>query len=118
MSQFGLFEKRPEEIDTLDKLIAKMLQMDDDPLANAGTRVVISRGNPQARILIVGEAPGPQENCSTKSLLLWNSIAKRMYISPIRFFGCRPANMDKTSASRTPPRSNIIALMFLRSFAL
>ena len=39
-----------------------MLQMDDDLLANTGTRVVISRGNPNAKILLVGEAPGPQEN--------------------------------------------------------
>ncbi|MAT44895.1 MAG: uracil-DNA glycosylase [Anaerolineaceae bacterium] len=39
-----------------------MKNMTEDPLADAGTNVVISRGNPNAKILIIGEAPGPQEN--------------------------------------------------------
>ncbi|HRQ41108.1 MAG TPA: uracil-DNA glycosylase [Chloroflexota bacterium] len=39
-----------------------MMQMTDDPLANAGTNVVIYRGNPKAKLMIVGEAPGPEEN--------------------------------------------------------
>ena len=43
-----------------------MMKMDDDPLANAGTNVVISRGNPNAKILLIGEAPGPQENIQGK----------------------------------------------------
>jgi len=51
---------------SLDDLFNDMMQMSDDPLANAGTNVVISRGNPQARLLIVGEAPGPQENIQGK----------------------------------------------------
>jgi DNA polymerase len=51
---------------SLDELIAKMMAMTDDPLANAGTNVVICRGNPQARLMIVGEAPGPQENIQGK----------------------------------------------------
>ena len=63
MSQSGLFEKSPSiKFGTLDALIESMLKMDDDLLADAGTRVVISRGNPNAKILLVGEAPGPQEN--------------------------------------------------------
>lgn len=40
--------------------------MKDDPLANAGTNVVISRGNPKAKLLLIGEAPGPQENIKGK----------------------------------------------------
>jgi uracil-DNA glycosylase len=51
---------------SLDELIAEMMQMNDDPLANAGTNVVICRGNPQAQLMIVGEAPGPQENIQGK----------------------------------------------------
>jgi len=62
MSQFDLFEPNLEKFTSLKTLIDIMLKMDDDPLADSGTRVVISRGNPQAKILIVGEAPGPQEN--------------------------------------------------------
>ena len=51
---------------SLDDLFSDMMQMNDDPLANTGMNVVISRGNHQARLLIVGEAPGPQENIQGK----------------------------------------------------
>jgi uracil-DNA glycosylase family 4 len=50
------------QFDTLQNLFDAMYKMNDDPLATAGTRVVISRGNPNGKVLIVGEAPGPQEN--------------------------------------------------------
>ena len=63
MSQSGLFGgSQSVKFDTLDALIKAMTNMNDDLLADAGTRVVISRGNPNAKILLVGEAPGPQEN--------------------------------------------------------
>ncbi|MCC7117442.1 MAG: uracil-DNA glycosylase [Anaerolineales bacterium] len=51
---------------SLEELFAAMRQMTNDPLAKAGTNVVISRGNPSAKLLIVGEAPGPQENVQGK----------------------------------------------------
>src|SRR5512133_1329943 len=51
---------------SLDELIGTVTHMDNDPLANAGTNVVISRGNPNAKLLIVGEAPGPEENIRGK----------------------------------------------------
>jgi DNA polymerase len=51
---------------TLDEVLAALRSMKDDPLANAGTNVVISRGNPNAKLLLVGEAPGPQENIQGK----------------------------------------------------
>ena len=54
------------QYESLDKLIAAMKRMKDDPLADAGTNVVISRGNPEAKLMIVGEAPGPQENIQGK----------------------------------------------------
>ena len=68
MSQFDLFntEATQPQHDSLDALIASMMDMNDDPLANAGTNVVISRGNPRAKLLIIGEAPGPQENIQGK----------------------------------------------------
>ena len=63
MSQIGFFDKiQSLGFDSLDALINNMMQMDDDILADAGTKVVISRGNPDSKILLVGEAPGPQEN--------------------------------------------------------
>ena len=51
---------------SLDELFAVMKRMNDDPLANAGTNIVISRGNPNAKLLIIGEAPGPEENIQGK----------------------------------------------------
>ena len=66
MSQSDLFNTSQPKHSSLDELFAEMKQMKDDPLAKAGTNIVISRGNPQARILLVGEAPGPQENIKGK----------------------------------------------------
>lgn len=66
MSQPDIFNQSSMQYTSLDDLINDMMKMNDDPLANAGTNVVISRGNPQAKLLIVGEAPGPQENIQGK----------------------------------------------------
>jgi uracil-DNA glycosylase len=66
MSQYDMFNPPPPTHVSLEELIKDMKQMDDDPLADAGTNVVISRGNPEAKLLIVGEAPGPEENIKGK----------------------------------------------------
>ena len=66
MSQFDLFNQGSAQYTSLDELFSDMMKMRDDPLANAGTNVVISRGNPQARLMIIGEAPGPEENIKGK----------------------------------------------------
>ncbi|MCB0124766.1 MAG: uracil-DNA glycosylase [Caldilineaceae bacterium] len=47
---------------TLDALVDAMQALADDPLASTGSKMVIYRGNPAAKLMIVGEAPGPQEN--------------------------------------------------------
>ncbi len=60
--QFGLFEERPQYYASLEELVVHMINMNDDPLAPAGTNVVIYRGNPKARLMIIGEAPGAQED--------------------------------------------------------
>lgn len=64
MSQSGLFDS--PKYNSLDEVLAAIRGLKDDPLANAGTNIVISRGNPSAKILLVGEAPGPQENIKGK----------------------------------------------------
>ncbi len=51
---------------SLDDVLNALKGMKDDPLANAGTNIVISRGNPGAKLLLIGEAPGPQENIQGK----------------------------------------------------
>jgi DNA polymerase len=66
MNQFDLFSAEREPEMTLAEYLAGVMKMADDPLANEGTNVVISRGNPEAKLLIVGEAPGPQENIQGK----------------------------------------------------
>ena len=66
MSQYDLFGASSSKYSSLDELLDEMKRMKDDPLANAGTNIVISRGNPKAKLLIIGEAPGPEENIKGK----------------------------------------------------
>jgi DNA polymerase len=66
MTQPDMFNPASKKYVSLDELFDVMMNMKDDPLANADTNVVISRGNPNARLMIVGEAPGPQENIQGK----------------------------------------------------
>ena len=65
MVQSDLFNA-PKQYASLDEVLAALRGMKDDPLANAGTNIVISRGNPNAKLLLIGEAPGPQENIKGK----------------------------------------------------
>ncbi len=64
MLQTDLFNA--SKYNSLDEVLAAIRGMKSDPLANAGTNIVISRGNPKARLLLIGEAPGPQENIQGK----------------------------------------------------
>lgn len=62
--QYSLFDNPPEEegFDSLNQLVDRMMEMDDDPLASAGTNMVIYRGSPEAELMIIGEAPGTEED--------------------------------------------------------
>ncbi len=66
MSQPDVFDPNAKHFDSLDDVIKALKRMKNDPLAEAGTNVVISRGNPEAKLLIIGEAPGPEENVKGK----------------------------------------------------
>lgn len=66
MSQPDMFAPQKERFETLDELLDALRNLRDDPLANAGTNIVVSRGNPNAKLLIIGEAPGPEENIRGK----------------------------------------------------
>lgn len=59
--QFTLFDK-PTYFATHAELIAAMLALRDDPLAQYGGRMVIYRGNPTADLMIIGEGPGANED--------------------------------------------------------
>ena len=65
MSQSDLFGST-KKYSSLEDVLSAIRGMKDDPLANAGTNIVISRGNPNAKLLLVGEAPGTQENIQGK----------------------------------------------------
>ncbi|MBV6391390.1 MAG: Type-4 uracil-DNA glycosylase [Anaerolineales bacterium] len=64
MTQPGFFSA--PRFDSLDEVLSAIRSLTDDPLAGAGTNIVISRGNPDAKLLLIGEAPGPQENIKGK----------------------------------------------------
>jgi uracil-DNA glycosylase len=66
MSQPDMFSQSTSRFASLEDVIDALMKMEDDPLANAGTNVVVSRGNPNAKLLIIGEAPGPEENIKGK----------------------------------------------------
>ncbi len=66
MSQPDMFSSKEKHFDSLEAVINALKRMKNDPLAEAGTNVVISRGNPHAKLLIIGEAPGPEENIKGK----------------------------------------------------
>src|SRR5512134_2035976 len=66
MNQFDLFSQPANSFASLEEVIEALKRMQEDPLADAGTNIVISRGNPDAKLLIIGEAPGPEENIKGK----------------------------------------------------
>nr|WP_314592761.1 uracil-DNA glycosylase [uncultured Neisseria sp.] len=51
-----------EKEDLIEGLIDEIKNMCGDPLEYTGNKLVISRGNSKAKLLIIGEAPGPIEN--------------------------------------------------------
>ena len=65
MVQSDLFSAS-KQFSSLEEVLTALKEMKDDPRAKAGTNVVISRGNSNAKLLIIGEAPGPQENIKGK----------------------------------------------------
>jgi uracil-DNA glycosylase len=62
MTQVDQFIQSESKYASLEEVFQKMKRLKNDPLAKAGTNIVLSRGNPHARLMIVGEAPGPEED--------------------------------------------------------
>ena len=69
MSQPDMLSSQGKHFDSLEDVINALKRMKSDPLANAGTNIVISRGNPNAKLLLIGEAPGPEENIKGKPVV-------------------------------------------------
>src|SRR5688500_1268311 len=55
-----------KQYSSLEESLDAIKGLKNDPLAKAGTNIIISRGNPEAKLMIIGEAPGPQENIQGK----------------------------------------------------
>ena len=76
MAQSEMFSPETNSFTSLQEVIDALKRMKDDPLAGAGTNIVISRGNPNAKLLIIGEAPGPEENIKGKPFVGREAFSK------------------------------------------
>lgn len=47
---------------THGELVSDVLELGGDPLESDGGRVVVFRGNPEARLVVIGEGPGAEED--------------------------------------------------------
>ncbi|MBC8331355.1 MAG: uracil-DNA glycosylase [Anaerolineae bacterium] len=122
---FADLNPAPQQYQSLDELFAAMMQMTDDPLANAGTNVVISRGNPGARILIIGEAPGPQENIQGKPFVgragqLLDQILRAVEFDPEKdvFIANSVFRMPPGEAGKAFRKPSIDEINFYRKYVL
>lgn len=110
---------------TLDDLFAAMKDFDAGPVSRNARQAVIYRGNPQAEIMIVGEAPGRDEDREGKPFvgragqLLDKMLAaidlteSRVFITNV-FYWRPPANRtpeDTEIAMVLPFMERMIALM-------
>lgn len=87
--QSNLFDNDPnnKKFSSLDELISHMMSMEDDPLFSSGMNMVICRGNPAAKLMIIGEAPGTNENVQGKPFVgksgqLLNQILGAINLDP------------------------------------
>uniref|UniRef100_A0A7S3EK79 Uracil-DNA glycosylase-like domain-containing protein n=1 Tax=Rhodosorus marinus TaxID=101924 RepID=A0A7S3EK79_9RHOD len=75
----GFFSERPRRVrrrcdedalrgrySTFAELAEAIQNIRDDPLASDGGRIVHYRGNPRAKLMVVGEGPGEQEDIEGK----------------------------------------------------
>ena len=111
MAQPDLFNAK--RYASLDEVLNALKNLKDDPLANAGTNVVISRGNSNAKLLLIGEAPGPQENIKGKPFVgpagqLLDKILQAgdfAHAHPQALATPPPVPAHRSRASPPPPRS-------------
>jgi DNA polymerase len=92
----------------LQELYAPYIQCQQCPLAFLGrTNVVFARGNPNAKILLIGEAPGKDEDIQGKPFVgrsgkLLNEVLQALTLSPendvyiTNIVKCRPPNNRAT----------------------
>jgi uracil-DNA glycosylase len=104
---------------TLDDLRALLEKFEGCPLRNTATQLVFADGNPQGRVMFVGEAPGYEEDVSGKPFVGRSGKLLDLMIEAI--------GLDRTSAyianvvpwrppgNRTPtPQETAICLPFIR----
>ena len=100
-----------EKEDLIEGLIDEIKNMRGDPLEYTGNKLVISRGNSKAKLLIIGEAPGPIENEEGEpfrgpaGILLDEMLESEKFkldqdiyiILLTRCFACHQVKMEKSS---------------------
>ena len=99
--QSELFDA-PPRFETLEELVAALEALEDDPLAAFGTNIVVYRGNPDARLMIIGEAPGAEEDRLGKPFV---GRSGKLLDDILRAAGFDPENdvFVTNSAFRRPP---------------
>ena len=109
--QIDLFDG-PLRFDNLDELVQGMEALTDDPLAAHGTRVVVYRGDPHARLLLIGEAPGAQEDQQGKPFVgrsgqLLDQILRAVALDPERDVFVTNAVFRRPPDNRKPTTDEI-----------
>lgn len=104
---------------TLEALEALLEKFDGCPLKHTATRLVFADGNPQARLMLVGEAPGRDEDIEGKPFVgRSGKLLDRMLAAiGIDRTGCYIANVVpwRPPGNRTPtPQETAICLPFIR----
>lgn len=104
---------------SLEALEALLEKFDGCPLKHTATRLVLADGNPQARLMLVGEAPGRDEDIEGKPFVgRSGKLLDRMLAAiGIDRTGCYIANVVpwRPPGNRTPtPQETAICLPFIR----
>ncbi len=120
----GLFDKQAH-FETLDGLIAEMMKMTNDPLYPMGTNMVICRGNPAAKFMVIGEAPGPEENKQGKPFVgksgqLLDQILRAVKLDPEQdvFISNSVFRMPPGEEGKTFRKPNTQEIEFYKPFML
>ena len=82
----GIAKSLAQQAQTLDDLRAAMAQFEHCPLKPGARSLVFADGNPQARVMIIGEAPGRDEDMQGRPL---SGVRVRCWIKCLPQLACR-----------------------------
>ena len=85
--------ERLTRFDSHEQLVQHLLALHGDPLEADGGRVVVHRGNPNARLMVIGEGPGAEvriPGVTSKTLRVAVAFARRLYVPCVLVPCCLP----------------------------